>query len=105
MRLDDFKRQKILKYNKFMQSLFYLLGYSKDDITEPGTQKFFCKKAKTLITDEFLDKMADYDFMGPKDGEYKSYQTLNYIEKNIEGMNLADIEAVSMVAGRLFKWL
>lgn len=73
MRLDDFKRQKILKYSKFMQSLFYLLGYTKDQVTEPGTQKFFWKKAKTLITEDFLDRMADYDFMGPKDGEFKAY--------------------------------
>jgi len=105
MRLDDFKRQKILKYGKFMQSLFYLLGFSRDQVSEDGTQRFFWKKAKTLITEEFLEKMTDYDFMGPKETEFKAYQTLNYIEKNIEGIVPADVESVSMVAGRLFKWL
>jgi len=49
--------------------------------------------------------MTDYDFMGPKETEFKAYQTLNYIEKNIEGIVPADVESVSMVAGRLFKWL
>jgi len=58
-----------------------------------------------LINDGFLDKMKDYEFMGPKDGEFKAYQTLNYIEKNIEGIVLADLEAISIVSGRLFKWL
>lgn len=88
-----------------MQSLFYLLGYSKDDVSEPGTQKFFWKKAKTLLNEEFLEKMLTYEFMGCKESEFKSYQTLNYIQKNIEGIVLADVEAISMVAGRLFKWL
>lgn len=49
--------------------------------------------------------MIGYETMGPKDSEFKAYQTLNYIQKNIEGIVLADVEAVSMVAGRLFKWL
>ena len=104
-RLDDFKMQKIIKYGKFMQSLFYLLGYTKDNVTEGGTQKFFWKKAKTLINDDFLNRMTSYDFMGPKETEFKAYQTLNYIERNIEGIQLADVEAVSIVAGKLFKWL
>ena len=29
-RLDDFKKLKILKFSKFMQSLFYLLRYDKE---------------------------------------------------------------------------
>jgi hypothetical protein len=37
-----------------MQSLFYLLGYAKDEVTEPGTQKFFWKKAKTLLNEDFI---------------------------------------------------
>lgn len=49
--------------------------------------------------------MLDYEFMGPRESEFKSYQTLNYIQKNIDGIVLADVENMSMVAGRLFKWL
>ena len=56
-----------------MQSLFYLLGYERAAITEPGTQKFNWKKAKGLLTVDFLDKMTTYEFMGPKEGEYKAY--------------------------------
>jgi hypothetical protein len=43
--------------------------------------------------------------MGPKEGQYKSYQTLNYIEKNIEGINPQDVESLGIVSGRLFQWL
>ncbi len=72
-RLEELKTCKIFKYGKFMQSLFYLLGFEKEAVTEPGTQKFFWKKAKTLINEDFIDKMAAYEFMGPKEGTYKAY--------------------------------
>lgn len=49
-----------------MQGLFYLLGYSKDKIVEPGTQKFFWKSAKTLLDEEFVQKLIDYETIGPK---------------------------------------
>ena len=54
---------------------------------------------------EFIDKMSEYDFMGPKEGEYKPYQTLNYIEKNIDNIDPVDVENYNMVAGRLYRWL
>ena len=104
-RLADLKQTKIFKDGKFMQSLFYLLGYEKEAISEAGTQKFDWKKAKVLITDEFIEKMENYEFMGPKENEFKSYQTLNYIQKNIEGIQLKQVEDINMSAGRLFKWL
>jgi hypothetical protein len=43
-----------------------LLGYDKDKVVEPGTQKFHWKTAKTLLNDDFVKKMIDYDFRGPK---------------------------------------
>ena len=49
--------------------------------------------------------MFDFEIMGPKEGEFKKYQTLNYIEKNIAGISPAEVDGFNMVAGRLFKWL
>jgi hypothetical protein len=34
-----------------------LLGYKKEEITEPGTQKFFWKVAKKKIDDEFFKRL------------------------------------------------
>lgn len=45
-RIVDFKKYKVIKYGKFLQALLYLLGYEKDKVVEPGTQKFFWKTAK-----------------------------------------------------------
>jgi len=57
-----------------------------DKVVEPGTQKFFWKTAKTLMDDEFISRMKSYEVIGPKSGEFQKYQTINFIEKNIAGI-------------------
>lgn len=88
-----------------MQALLYFLGYDKQYIVEPGTQKMFWKAAKCLLDESFIEKMSDYTFQGPKDGKYEKYQTLNYIEKIITGIEPNDVTEFNMCAGRLFTWL
>ena len=104
-RFEDLKKYKVIKYGKFIQGLLYFLGYEKEKVVEEGTQKFFWKTAKTIMDEAFLDKMETYDFRGPKEGTYKPYQTLNFIEKTIDGIVAEDVDEFNMVAGRLFKWL
>jgi hypothetical protein len=99
------KKYKVIKYGKFIQGLLYFLGFEKDSVVEPGTQKFFWKTAKSLMNEAFLDKMESYDFRGPKSGTYAPYQTLNFIEKTIAGIEAEQVDEFNMVAGRLFKWL
>jgi len=104
-RFSDLKNYKVVKYGKFIQALLYFLGYDKEKITEPGTQKFFWKTAKSLMDDAFLTKMEEYDFRGSKDSVFKPYQTLNFIEKNMAGIVAEDVDEFNMVAGRMFRWL
>lgn len=104
-RLTDLKNYKVIKYGKFIHALLFFLGYEKDKVVEPGTQKFVWKTSKTLIDDAFLTKMEEYDFRGPKEGVYKSYQTLNFIEKTIAGIVAEEVDEFNLVAGRLFRWL
>jgi hypothetical protein len=33
--------------------------------------------------------MLDYNFMGPKEGLFKKYQTINYIETLVQGIDPA----------------
>jgi len=49
--------------------------------------------------------MKNYTHIGPKDKEYKRYQLINFIEKNIEGINIDDIEPYSYILSRLYKWV
>lgn len=104
-RLEKMKQIKVFKYGKFMQALFYLLGYEKDKIVEEGTQKFFWAGCKNLIDEDFLNKMTEYKIMGQKESEYKAYQTMNYVDMLIAGITQEEVDEFNMTAGRLFRWL
>jgi hypothetical protein len=43
--------------------------------------------------------------MGKKENKFEKYQTINYIEKNIEGIEQAHVDEFNHTFGRLFKWL
>jgi len=61
------KEFKVLKMPRVMQSIFYFLGYEREAVCEKNTNKFFWKKAKLLLDDEFLNRLANYNSLGPKD--------------------------------------
>lgn len=90
---------------RFMQAIFYMLGYAKESLVEDGTQKFQWKTAKELIDEKFLTKMRDYQIMGQKKEEYKAYQTINYVEKLLEEITQEQVTEFDFTAGRLFYWL
>jgi len=104
-RLEKMKKIKVFKYGKFMQALFYLLGFEKDKIVEEGTQKFNWAGCKDLINEEFLNKMTEYKIMGQKESEFKAYQTFNYVDMLLTDITQEQVDEFNMTAGRLFRWL
>lgn len=66
------------------QSVFYLLRYSREDICERDTNKIEWKKARLLVNHSFLEKLELYNPIGPKHDDYKVYQRLKFLEKNLE---------------------
>lgn len=90
----DWKRQlmavkdfKVIKYGKVLQSILYLLGYERELICEPRSNKFFWKKAKDYINDDFIEQLDQYEVLGQKNESYLGYQTLNFIESNVSGIS------------------
>lgn len=77
----NLKNAKLIRYPRILQCIFYLLGYTRDQICEENTNKLWWKKAKKLINDDFFMRLYKYDPVGPKESEYKPYQKINYIEK------------------------
>ena len=71
---------------KIIQSLMYLLGFTKEQVCQPKSQAFFWKKAKEEIREAVPSKMKEYQVLGPKDGSFKLYQKINYCEKLIQGL-------------------
>jgi hypothetical protein len=102
MILRDFN---VIKMPRVIQTLFYLLKYNREDICEKGTNKFFWKKAKNLVDDEFISRLAYFNVLGPKEDEYQRYQTLNFLERNIEGIQPEDVDVYNLTLGKLFKWV
>lgn len=101
----EFKKFKVIKYGRFFQSLFYFLGYQREQICEEGTNRIWWKKAQKLLNDDLYEKLMTYTPVGPKEGEYKRYQLLNFVEKNIEGYTLEEMEQYSWYLSKLFKWV
>ncbi|CAI2360915.1 unnamed protein product [Moneuplotes crassus] len=100
-----FREYQVIRFPRFMQSLLYFLGHTREEICEEGTNKLFWKIAKNKLNDGIFENMKKYTHVGPKDAEFKRYQLINFIEKNIDGITIEDIEQYSYVLSRLFKWL
>lgn len=88
-----------------MQSLFYFLLYTREDICEKNTNKFFWKRAKMLLNDDFLDRLVDYTALGPKEDYRPRYTTLNFIERNLDNISPDDVDSYHLTLGKLYRWL
>lgn len=49
--------------------------------------------------------MATYRILGVKSDEFKKYQTINYCEKLLEGLNQEEVDNYSVAFGKIYKWL
>ena len=65
---------------RVFQSVFYLLGYYREDICENDTNKLDWKKARFAMLGgpegdgtEFFKRIGDYNPFGAKDAVLKSY--------------------------------
>lgn len=105
IRFDVLPQRKIVKYQSLLKCIFYLLEHDKEDICIPGTQRLYWKKARFLWNDTLIAKMEKYQVMGPKEREHKSYQTINYIEKNLDGLTQEELNKYNYALGLVFKWL
>lgn len=103
--LMELKQFNVIKMGRVLQSLLYLLGYERERICEKNSNKFFWKYAKQYIDENFVNRLIGYKVMGPKDGKYPGYMTLNFIERNLEGILPEDVDQYNLTLGKLFKWL
>ena len=88
-----------------IKALFYFLGVGREEICVEGTQKFFWKKARHLWNDGLIEKMAAYKHQGPKSEDMKPYQTLNYIDRAMHGLNQDYINRYNFALGLIYRWM
>lgn len=49
--------------------------------------------------------MSNYNPFGPKEGEYKEYQKIDFIRRNVEEITEDGIDDYSVTVGKLYRWL
>lgn len=98
-----------MRFPRILQSLYYLLGNSREEVCDTDTNKLSWKEArKQMISggqDSIYYKMNEYWPIGAKDKEHKEYQKLKFIQSNIDQISEDDVDEYSMVLGKIFRWL
>ena len=94
-----------MKMPRVLQTLFYLLCYNREDICEVDTNKLDLKKVRELINEDLFQKMAQYNPFGKKEEEFKEYQKLNFLDKNIGSVEEDRLDEYSVILGRIHRWV
>ena len=63
------------------------------------------KKAKNFINEDFFKRIGEYNAFGQKLDDYKQYQQLKFLKKNIDRYEPEHIDEYSIALGKLFRWL
>jgi len=82
-----------------------MLGYTRDQICERGTNALDFKLAKEMINESLFQKMGNYQPVGARDGEFKDYQKISFLKNNIKDLDEEKVEEFSMVLGKVLKWI
>ena len=97
--------KKVVKHHMIIKSLFYLLGFTKEEICVPETQQFFWKKARHLWNSDLIEKMKNYQVCGKNEGDFKSYQSLNSVASQLEIYSEEELNRYNFSLGLIFKWM
>ena len=95
----------IIKMPRILQTLFYLLKYDREQICERDTNKLCFKEAKMYINDGLFKAMANYNPFGDNKSEFKEYQKMAFLKKNLEGIDDDKVDEYDIVMGKLFRWV
>jgi hypothetical protein len=103
----NLKELHVMKFQRILQSLFFLLRYKREDICARDTACLEFKKAKALINNDLFQAMAAYNPFGAREGEYREYQRLRWISNNLASYQSEgeQVEAHSVILAKILKWV
>lgn len=101
----DLRQLSLIKNPRVLQTLFYLLGYLRDQICERGTNSLDFKMAKELINEQLFQKLAAYNPVGSRDGEFKDYQKMSFLKRNLSELEDDKVEDFALVMSKILKWI
>ena len=82
-----------------------MLGYTREQICERDTNALDFKKIKSMIDDELFIAMSNYNAFGPREDEFKEYQKLSFLQRNIDSMEEEKVDEYSVILGRIHRWI
>jgi hypothetical protein len=96
----------VIKCARVLQTLSYILGYTREEVCERDTNKLSFKKVRELLSDEvFFQKMQEYKFSGPKTQDFRAYEKIAFLQKNMQAYEEEAVETYSMTMAKLFQWV
>lgn len=49
--------------------------------------------------------MSNYNAFGPREDEFKEYQKLSFLQRNIDSMEEEKVDEYSVILGRIHRWI
>lgn len=103
--LAEIKQMTVIKMPKILQSVMYMLGFTREQICEPKTNKINWKVAKQYIEKEVPARMAKFEVIAEKNGQFKVYQTINFCERALAAHTEEEVAQYHAGFYKLYKWL
>lgn len=75
---------RVIKFPRVLQNAFYLAGHSKEEVNVAGRNELNWRALRNLLlTEEFVQKIAQYQFAGAKAEEVPLYAKVNRVLKRV----------------------
>lgn len=75
---------QILKFPRVLQNAFYLVGLTKEEVNKPGRNELDWRSVRTsLLTEEFVERLFQYQYAGQKTDTVPAYAKVNRILKRV----------------------
>lgn len=109
-KLRQFSGLNVIKYPRIFQTLLYLIQLEpKEELCVEATNAIEWKKARNAFKEDakidIFKMIADYQFEGPKDNEFKLYEKLVFLQNNIDEIRSEDVADYSQGLAQLLLWL
>jgi hypothetical protein len=101
----DLRHLHVMKHPRVLQTLFYMLGFTREQICHRDTNALDFRKAKELINEELFAKMGNYKPTGQRDRDFKEYQKISFLRTNNNALDEEKVEDYSLVLRKVLDWI
>jgi hypothetical protein len=73
-----------------------MLNYAREEVCERDTNKLHFKKVRSILRDnDFYEQMSNYKIQGTKNADFREYERLAFMKKNLEKCSEEEVENYS----------